>query len=246
MKKVTASTLICIALVLTGCSFPGASERALSKRYVSNDYPVNVTPGLSKVALIAVDATIGRHIDLEALSTAFFVQLQSVEGLQVMPVAVPLAAVESQGLVLPRDGLKLADALSIDGVFLAVVTDYNPYGEPSLAIGLTLFSRATSPTSPIDLERVIQGGRPLEMPTSPDTQPVVAVFGVFDASQQTTRRKIQLYAQGQTADAVGLGWERYYRSMPLFMRFVSYEMVWEMFDELEVQRALRMQMKRRR
>ncbi|MCD6404417.1 MAG: hypothetical protein J7M19_01165, partial [Planctomycetes bacterium] len=173
------------------------------------------------------------EVDTSEFSRALHAELQQVEALEVVPDAALVKAVETGGFLLPRDGLKLADALSLDGLFVAIVTGYDPYGEPVVGVGLTLFSRAAAPLSPVDLDRVIQGARPLPMPTGPGAQPVTAVFAVYDASQQTLRRRIGWFAEGHTASDVGLGWERYYRSMPLYMRFVSYEMTWRIFSRID-------------
>ncbi len=235
MRKAFVSMLLCIFVVsLAGCgAWRDFRDRAEKNRYVSNRYPPNPVTGLKTVGVVVLDASPTREADTREFSSALHSELQHVEGLEVVPDAVVVKAVETGGFLLPRDGLKLADALSLDGLFVAIVTGYDPYQEPVVAAGLTLFSRAAAPLSPIDLDRVIQGARPLPMPTGPSAQPVTAVFAVYDASQQTLRRKIRWFAEGHTSSDVGLGWQRYYRSMPLYMRFVSYEMTWRIFARLD-------------
>ena len=240
MRRITDTALLCLLIAsLAGCKSWGSSEdHALKKRYASNEYPLNPIPGLKKVGVCVLDATLKYHPDTDALSSALHSQLQAVEGLEVLPDVAVIAVVLRDALALPRDGLKLADSLHADGVFVAVVTDYDPYGEPVLSMALMLFSRATSPAAALDLDKLVQGGRPVDLPNTPASRPVTAVFAVYDASQKTTRDRLQLYAGGQTAENVGLGWERYYRSMPNFMRFASYEIVWKLFDQLEVQKTI--------
>jgi hypothetical protein len=240
MTRAARAALACLVTVsLAGCSlWSNSEERTLKRRYSTDDYPANPIPGLKKVAVVALDASTQYHPDLLALTSALHSQLQSIEGLEVLPDAVAVATVEKEKLALPRDGLKLADALSADGVFLAIVTDYSPYDEPVIAMGLVLYSRATAPARPVDLDKIIQGGAPLVMPDSQAAKPVTAVFDVYDAGQKTTRRRMELYAEGQMASDVGLGWERYYRSMPHFMRFATYEITWELFNQLKVERAI--------
>jgi hypothetical protein len=227
-------------LFFAGCSFfTPAAERKERAHYAANEYPANGVPGLKTVGLVVLDASLHYRPDLEELTTAFFVQLQSVEGLEVLPTSITLNALaepDDQGnpFVLPRDGLKFADHLHVDGLFVAVVTDYSPYGDPVLSLGLMLFSRKTAPLGAFtsaQLDRIRQGGRPIEMPRSGADNPVTAVYAVYDASQKTTRRQVELYALGQNADDVG--WERYYKVMPNYMRFASYEIVWKLFNALE-------------
>lgn len=226
---------------LSGCkAIYDPEDRALRKHYATNAYPVNTLPKLRTVGLVVLDASTGDVApDMPALANALYTQLQSVEGLEVLPNSMTLSVAEEKKLVLPRDGLKLAEALNADGVFVGIVTEYQPYGEPVIGIGLALFSRAAAPGLSRDMDQVIQGGKPLAMPEM-EARPVTAVYGVFDASQATTRKRIEYYAAGQTASQVGLGWERYYRVMPNFMRFVSYEMAWQIFDQLQVNRSVDM------
>jgi hypothetical protein len=238
MKVGARLITICLAAgIVAGCTRYSSDERTLKKRYSRNDYPDNVVAGMKTVGLVVMDASPKYHPDIEELSSALHSQLQSVEGLEVLPdLAVATMAAQSQ-MVLPRDGLKLADELKADGLFVAVVTDFSPYGEPVLSVALILFSRKTAPMGKLDLDKVVQGGRPLTMPDSPATKPVTAVWDVYDASQKTTRKRIEMYAEGQMASDAGLGWERYYRSMPSYMRFVSYEIVWKLFVQLKMDKA---------
>lgn len=244
MRKAAAPLLGLLLACLMGCSTEAlllsSAERVVRNRYHNSEYPANYVPGLRRVGLIVLDASPKYHPDLDVFSAALYGELQQVSGLEVVPNAMvlrTLAGLEPEGIELPRDGLKLADALSLDGLFVAIVTDYNPYGDPSVAVGLTLFSRAVPAIRPAQLDWVRQGGRPLAMPTTPGTKPVTAVFAVYDSSQKILRQRLRWYAEGRTASKEGLGWERYYRSMPMYMRFVSYEMVWELFEQILVDRS---------
>jgi len=231
----TAAALAALLLCLgSGCTaFENLTRSPLEKRYLENRYPANPVKGLRTVAVAVLDASAKYPVDTAEFTRALHAELQNVEGLEVLPVAAVAAAVRRDGsLALPRDGLKVADALGADGVFVAVVTNYDPYREPVVAAGLTLFSRVTAPIGPVELDRVIQGGKPLPMPEGPQAQPVTAVFDVYDASQQTLRERIRLFAEARTAAEEGLGWERYYRSSRRYMQFVSYELVWEVFTKL--------------
>jgi len=235
MREAGKTALVClVVLAISGCSWVESMQQSeLRNRYAKNEYPSNPVKGMKTVGIYVVDATLAYHPDLLELTSILHTQVQSIEGLEVLPDVVVASAAAQANLTLPRDGLKLADELKADGVFVAVVTDYSPYGEPVIAMGLVLFSRKTARISQMDIDKVIQGGKPLALPESAGTKPVTAVFDVYDASQKTTRKRIEWYAAGQTAREVGLGWERYYRTMPNFMRFASYEIVWKLFGELE-------------
>lgn len=244
MRKAFVLGVACLLIVgLCGCTRIknlkySSEERALIKRYKIAEYPDNPIKGLRKVGVVVIDASVENHINLVDFTRILSNEIQQVNGIEVIPDKLVIMTMQQQGILLPRDGLKLADALGADGVFVGIVTDFSPYGQPVISMALTLFSRVTSPVSPVDLDKVVQGGRPLDMPGDPSIGPVTAVSGVFDSSQRVVRQHLEWYAGGQTAEQVGYGWERYYRSMPLYERFVSYEMVWRIFDRLEVDQAL--------
>lgn len=241
-RALSATLLVVLTLAASGCAtIEEARYRKQKRRYVRNEYPVNSVKGLRTAGVIVVSAAHRYPVDTDEFSARLHGQLQQVEGLEVISNGAVLQAVmdlqarptEGVGFALPRDGLKLADEIGVDGLFVAIVTEYDPYGEPVLALGLTLFSRAMPSIGSIDLDKVIAGGRPLPMPDKPGIKPVTAVFAVYDAAQQATRRRIRWFAEGQTASDMGLGWERHYRSMPNYMRFVSYEVVWKLFENLQ-------------
>jgi len=236
MKRVALGVIACgLVFSLVGCSTWGMSkeDKTLMKRYEASAYPRNPVPALKRVAVVVVDASVQYPPNLFEFSSALYDEFQQVHGIEAIPNRVTLSVIEANGFLLPRDGLKLADALKADGVFVAVVTDFSPYNEPSMAMALTLFSRAAPALDPIDLDKVVQGGKPLSMPTDRSLGPITAVYGVFDASQQGTRKRLEWFAMGHTAESEGYGWERYYRSMPNFMHFVSYDMVWKIFEHLQ-------------
>ena len=71
------------------------------------------------------------------------------------------------------------------------------------------------------------------MPVGKSNGPITAVFDVYDASQKSTRERIRWFAEGHAAEDIGMNWERYYRTMPNYMRYVSYEIVWKLFNRLK-------------
>jgi hypothetical protein len=235
MTRACAVFLISTLLVAAaGCTaWRDIRDREVRNRYRSNVYPANPVSGLKTVGIVVLDAS-GRYpADTAELTSALHSQIQQVQGLEVAPDVAVLNAIRSKGLVLPRDGLKAADDLSLDGLFVAIVTDYDPYDEPVISLGLTLFSKATASLAPIDLDRIIQGGKQVPMPDTPEASPVIAVFAVYDASQNNVRRRLKWFAEGRGVAEAGFNWEYYYRTMPNYIGFVSYEIVWELFQKLQ-------------
>lgn len=236
MKRAFAGVLLSILIAAAaGCTaWENFRNRDVRNRYTSNAYPDNPLPGLKTVGIVVIDASSRYQADTVEFTTALHSQLQQVAGLEVVPDAAVLQAVLQRQYMLPRDGLKVADDLSLDGLFVAIVTDYDPYGEPVVSVGLTLFSRATAQLRPIDLDRVIQGGKQIPMPDTPAASPVLAAFTVYDASQKSVRQRVKWFAEGRSAGETGFNWEHYYRTMPNYIRFVSYEIVWELFRKLQL------------
>ncbi len=235
MTRVCAVFLVAVLLAAAaGCTtWRDFRDREVRNRYRSNVYPTNPVSGLKTVGIVVLDASGSYPADTAELTSALHAQIQQIQGLEVVPDVAVLNAIRSKGFVLPRDGMAAADDLSLDGLFVAIVTDYDPYDEPVISIGLTLFSKATTLLAPIDIDRVIQGGKPVPMPDRPEASPVIAVFTVYDASQNNVRRRLRWFAEGRGATEAGFHWEHYYRTMPNYIRFVSYEIVWELFQKLE-------------
>ncbi len=235
MKKSTVFIIAAALLFMAaGCArYRQWQDRDIRRRYADNVYPDNPVPGLRTVGILVLDAAYRYPVDTVELTSALHTQLQQVTGLQVVPPGAVLEALQTGEYLMPRDGMRLADDLGLDGLFVAIVTQYDPYGEPVVGMGLTLFSRATPTIARMDLDRVIQGGRDLHMPTEQGAKPVTAVFAVYDSCQQNVRQRLKWFADGQTAGEIGMGWERYLRTMPNYMRFVSYEIVWSLFVRLQ-------------
>jgi len=240
MKNITAATILAAALLASGCShWENWRDRGQRKRYVTNSYPDNPVPGLKTVGVVVLDASYRYPVDTLELTSALHTQLQQVIGLQVAPDAAVLQAVQTGGYALPMDGMKLAGDLGLDGLFIAIVTQYDPYGELLLGLGLTLFTDVAPSLDRVDMDGMIQGGRDLPLPEGPGAKPVTAVFAVYDASQQNVRQRVEWFAEGQTAADVGMSWERYLRTTPSYMKFVSYEIVWKLFTTLQHDVGLR-------
>ncbi len=97
----------------------------------------NPFPQLSKVAVapffnLSTEATLdGRKVAL-----AYFNELQSVPGFEVVPVGVVETAIRERHLDLrgPEDARKLAQILKVDAVVIGAVTDYSPYYPPRITM----------------------------------------------------------------------------------------------------------------
>ena len=97
----------------------------------------NPFPQLQKIAVapffnLSTEPTVdGRHVAL-----AYFIELQSVPGFEVIPIGVVEKTLEAQQMTLngPTEARKLAQLLDVDAVVVGAVTDYSPYYPPRLAL----------------------------------------------------------------------------------------------------------------
>lgn len=97
----------------------------------------NPFPQLQKVAVapffnLSTEPTVdGRHVAL-----AYFNELQSVPGFEVIPIGVVEKTLEAHDLSLngPAEARRLAQLLGVDAIVVGAVTDYSPYYPPRFAL----------------------------------------------------------------------------------------------------------------
>lgn len=97
----------------------------------------NPFPQLQKVAVapffnLSTEPTVdGRHVAL-----AYFNELQTVPGFEVIPIGVVEKTLEAHDLNLngPAEARRLAQLLGVDAVVVGAVTDFTPYYPPRFAL----------------------------------------------------------------------------------------------------------------
>jgi len=97
----------------------------------------NPFPQLSKVAVAPFfNLSNESTADGRSLAMAYFAELQSVPGFEVVPVNVTERAIQDNSIRLdgPADARRLAQILDVDAVVLGAVTDYSPYYPPRLGL----------------------------------------------------------------------------------------------------------------
>lgn len=123
---------LCLALMAivlaSGCTLPDVSRQGT----VHNPFPQLQKIAVAPFFNLSTEPTVdGRHVAL-----AYFSELQSVRGFEVIPIGVVEKALESLGLTLngPAEARKLAQFLDVDAVVVGAVTDYSPYYPPRIAL----------------------------------------------------------------------------------------------------------------
>jgi hypothetical protein len=97
----------------------------------------NPFPQLSKIAIVPFfNLTNEPTLDGRKVAMAYFNELQTVPGFEVVPVGVVETAMQEQGINLrgPTDARRLAQILQVDAVVVGAITDYTSYYPPRMAL----------------------------------------------------------------------------------------------------------------
>ncbi len=122
------------AVMLAGVALLGTSGCALVFPDVSHEPVVhNPFPQLSKVAVAPFfNQSDERTVDGRKFALAYFAELQTVPGFEVVPLGVVEEAIIQNQVDLsrPNEARRLATILGVDAVVIGAITDYSPYYPP--------------------------------------------------------------------------------------------------------------------
>jgi len=122
-------------LLLTGCLLSAGCS--LLPEIAHQPTVHNPFPQLSKVAVAPFfNLSNEPTVDGRQVALAYFNELQSVPGFEVVPVNVVEQAIRDNRIQLstPADARRLAQLLDVDAVVLGAVTDFSPYYPPRMGI----------------------------------------------------------------------------------------------------------------
>ncbi|HVX10536.1 MAG TPA: hypothetical protein VHC22_05110 [Pirellulales bacterium] len=117
-----------LLVLVAGCTLPQASRQPT----VHNPFPQLQKVAVAPFFNLSTEPTVdGRHVAL-----AYFSELQSIPGFEVIPIGVVEKTLEAQGLTLngPAEARKVAQLLEVDAIVVGAVTDYSPYYPPRFAL----------------------------------------------------------------------------------------------------------------
>jgi hypothetical protein len=127
--KMLRLSLVSLCLMLSGClTMPQFSRQP----QLHNPYPQ-----LSKVAIAPFfNLTNEPTLDGRKVATAYFNELQSVPGYEVVPVGIVETAMRENNIDLrgASEARRLAQILKVDAIVIGAVTDYFPYYPPRMAL----------------------------------------------------------------------------------------------------------------
>lgn len=119
---------------------------ALPRRYVQHTV-YNPFPELSRVAIVPFfNHSDEPTVNGAEFARAYFLELQSVPGFEVVPVEVVARTIRDHRLALGHPGeiVRLAELLDVDAVVVGVVTDYRPYYPPRCGLHVEWYARDPS------------------------------------------------------------------------------------------------------
>jgi len=171
------------------------------------------------------------HLDSMAVTDAFYLELQQVNGLAVVDNNIMLSLMMEMGMdsvTSPQDALVLADQLQADAIIVGAVTSYDPYPPPEVGMTVHLYVRETplddNANEDVNPGRYIRQPAPIELRPSPQLEPRVGLTRIIDADRQDVVEKIKQYASIRTGQLRPHSW-RYYTTQTNYLRFVSYEII---------------------
>lgn len=125
----------CCALAVCGCEvFPDKLHEPLYH---------NPFPQLHKVAILPFyNQSAEPTVDGEAVAMAYYNELQTVPGFEVMPIGVAKQLLAASGIEprAPEDFQKLARLMNVDAVIIGSVTEYSPYYPPRMGIAVDWYA----------------------------------------------------------------------------------------------------------
>jgi hypothetical protein len=130
--------LLCWALIaccLSGCSaLPDITQQPQYR---------NPFPQLARIAVLPFyNQSAEPTVDQDKIALAYYTELQSIRGFEVVPVGVTKTLLAASGID-PRsseDFQRLAQAMGVDAVVVGSVTEYTPYYPPRLGLSVRWYA----------------------------------------------------------------------------------------------------------
>jgi len=116
-------------VVATGC---GMLPEVIHQPTVHNPFPQLARVAVAPFFNLSNEPT----LDTRLVANAYFNELQSVPGFEVVPIGVVETALRQNRISLngPADARRLAQILQVDAVIIGAVTDYTPYYPPRMGM----------------------------------------------------------------------------------------------------------------
>jgi hypothetical protein len=180
----------------------------------------------------------GQAVDPLLQADDLYEQLQQVHGLTVIPVnrvAEVFAALQIARVQSPEQAALICDQLGCDALIVPTITIYDPYDPPKLGAALQLFRKGQIAIPlHVDVRELSREATP--PPTTSLPPPQNAGFkqsvGVFDASNGSVRKKLDVYSDGRHDPLGPLGRREYLLNMDRYSGFVYHELILDLLRSM--------------
>lgn len=159
-------------------------------------------------------------------------ELTYVEGVNVLPVSRVVAYLASQGkrqIESPAHGLSVAEAVGADAIWIAGITEYDPY-TPVVGLAIQVYalprcsgSCGSGGIDPLAAERMAQPIT-LKMMTDP-TLPRGQIQKVYNGTHANVANAVKQFAEPRGRNDSPLGWREYLKVQTLFLRFCWHDAI---------------------
>jgi len=231
--------LIALLLALPGCYTAGDDEGLVAP--YEGRHVWAVAPLHNEAGTAAADGLM--------LADKLAQRVESVKGLEVLPVNRVLAAMDTlrlRRIATREQAMELLGELRADGLVVGSITAYEPYEPPKLGVALDLYTSLALHRQPLDVRQLTKAATDptAKQPASePPTQPVVSVSALYDANEPAVRERLSDYADDRR-EAVRVGADRIYRiSIERYSEFASHAIVDRL---LEAERSRLARLKRQK
>jgi len=156
-------------------------------------------------------------------------ELAFVNGATVLPVNRVMAHLAMQGksqVESPAHALAVARAVGADAIWVAGITEYDPY-TPTVGVILQVYGEDLAHGSSVDAIQAARSARPVlaQYSAAPRIDAADQVQVVYSASHAHTYDAVRRYAEPRSETDDPLGWKRYLKVQTLFLRFCWHDAI---------------------
>lgn len=163
-------------------------------------------------------------------------ELTYVPGVNVLPVSRVAAYLAAQGrsqIESPAHAIAVADAVGADAIWIAGITEYDPY-TPVVGLAIQVYAVPHAEASSLDPMRAERLAQPMTIKSMTDaTLPREQVQVVYNGSHASVAAAVKRFAGPRNENDSPLGWKEYLKVQSLFLRFCWHDAI----DRINDQRA---------
>lgn len=230
MVTVSTCPLWGVGAVFSACLFAAGCSQSDAETTVTNPYERGMTFAVAPVLNFSGESNFDPVKAADLLAS----ELTYVENANVLPVSRVLAYLASQGrhqIESPAHALNVAEAVGADAIWIAGITEYDPY-TPVVGVAIQVYSlpqQSVAALDPVTAERMAQ---PITVKVVADaTLPRGQIQMVYNGTHASVTDAIRRFAGPREENDSPLGWREYLKVQTLFLRFCWHDAVDRMMTQ---------------